>query len=421
VIDTGRDPYFFISHAHTPTLPGDTESDALVQRFYEDLSQGVRRAAGATAARAEGFMERHARKDLPLPAHVVHAVTSCRVLVPLFSERYFNDRRCAAEWSLFAKRVKAGEGSPPAVNPIVPALWTPVDAATIQGVARSVTFDPTEFGDTYAEHGLYGLVRLSRFRDDYREVVDHLADKIADVGDQSRLPPVKGVSLTDLPTSFSHPGSRPPLRILVAACTADVTPGAGGAIYGRTPLEWNPYHPDSAKPIGEYAASLVANLGYRPEVLTFDDGYADLLAEGVPTGPGLLIIDPALLRDPRAAGRFRRFDGLDRSWIRVMIPVNMRDGSASDSVVDLQSLIGDVFRRRSDDGRLSVREAITGIRTLETFEVLLPQLVQIASRQYLKGRSHAVRSLDGVPPRVRLQGPRLFNGEHHGEEHDEGP
>ncbi|MGJ6966311.1 TIR-like protein FxsC [Streptosporangium sp. G11] len=421
--DMDSRPYFFVSHSSVPISQDETQANSLLHRIYHDLLSRVIQFMVETASPPVGFIEWRDRSTMPPPSEVVQAVMSCRVLVPLYSKRYFEDRRCAAEWSLFQRRVEEVDARHSVTAPIVPAIWTPVDVAEIPEEASAIPFDPIEFGSAYAEHGLYGLASIERFRPEYLNTLDILAKRIVDIGSRVELPRGRNTFTDDVSATFSGPAGRFPLRIIISAWTSENLPeGRDHRPYGTSPLQWNPYHPNSTKSIGESAAHLVRNLGYDARLVSLDDTtFNGLLAENVPEGPGLLILDPTMLSDPDTAARVRAFDELRRPWIRVMIPMGVRGTSASDNLEHLQGHIESMLSRRSREDRLSVKEALSGIPTVEAFEAILPRLVEIASRQYLRARTTALPEPGRASSRVRLPRPALFDNGRGGEENNERP
>ena len=91
------------------------------------------------------------------------ALATCRVFVPLYSQRYFKSEHCGKEWFAFDRRRlnhQAGNARP--VEAIVPVLWIPVRPdACFPEAARSVQFNSAGLGPLYAEHGFYGIMKVA--------------------------------------------------------------------------------------------------------------------------------------------------------------------------------------------------------------------------------------------------------------------
>ncbi|GIH27949.1 hypothetical protein Aph01nite_62590 [Acrocarpospora phusangensis] len=395
MIRTDPRPFFFISHS--------TVDPSVLFRVSRDLTSRVAQVIRSTQEAARGFIE--FSTDDHADTASLQAVSACRVLVPLLSPRYLEDRRCAMEWGVFNRRLN--DLPVRTAPPIVPAMWVPIWPSEIPEEILEVPFDPLDVGGAYAEFGLYGLATMTQYKKDYRNAIDNLGERI---GAASRIDlPVGADQPTGLPSSFSRSPDRTPFRIFVAAWTAETAPpGVDYGQYGESPLNWAPYADQSAKPIGESTAQIVENLRYEAQVISFEDSLDQIMAEESPAGPGILLLDPAMLSDPEMAGKLKRLDALPRPWIRLVIPLPSRGAGASDSVVALGRCIEEVFPQRSREQRARVQEALTGIRDIADFEVILTALIDIAGRQYLKARSQA----SGQPQRERFERPPLFGSAH---------
>ncbi|MFC4531330.1 FxsC protein [Sphaerisporangium dianthi] len=75
--------------------------------------------------------------------------------------------------------------------------------------------------------------------------------------------------------------------------------GRFGDYYGDEDAEWNPYHPHSTASLAEYAAELVRDLEYAPEILTLRDSVEEVFGPLSPAGPAVLIVDPWAADDAR--------------------------------------------------------------------------------------------------------------------------
>jgi len=95
--------------------------------------------------------------------------------------------------------------------------------------AASVQYNAAGFSPLYAEHGFYGIMKVSRWRDVYEEAVYLLAKRIVTAAEAS--PPVGpggSVPYESLPSAFggqgaTGPGDKP-LRVTVVAPSRDELP-----------------------------------------------------------------------------------------------------------------------------------------------------------------------------------------------------
>ena len=213
-------------------------------------------------------MDRENRLGAEWPPELTKALATCRVFVPLYSRRYFESDNCGKEWFAFARReVNHNARGRPAVNAIVPALWTSLGRATLPDVAQSIQYHHSDLGERYSTEGFYGIMKLQQYRADYQRAVHRLAERIVDVrrGDRRlrsseerstttsrcRAPSARPASSRQRQISCRSPCWRTILRRCRRAGPADYygarrTPGA------RT-------SPDYPQPLADYAGSWPGN------------------------------------------------------------------------------------------------------------------------------------------------------------------
>lgn len=162
-------PYFFLSYAHKShgDSRGDGEADYWVGEFFHDLCRSVEREADLLRGASLGFMDRERRSGNEWPIGVLQALASCRVFVPLYSSRYFADEYCGREWNYFTRR-----RSDPATQEaaIVPGIWDPVEAGSLSQATKAPQLSHRG-SDTYESLGLYGIMKVSRYRAEYLRAV----------------------------------------------------------------------------------------------------------------------------------------------------------------------------------------------------------------------------------------------------------
>jgi hypothetical protein len=100
-----RMTYFFLSYARTPKADhgGRDDPDRWVYKLYRDLSSAILQMTSARPEEA-GFMDRENRLGVAWSPELSHALATCRVFVPLYSQRYFESENCGKEWSAFSGR-----------------------------------------------------------------------------------------------------------------------------------------------------------------------------------------------------------------------------------------------------------------------------------------------------------------------------
>src|ERR1700722_14516649 len=122
-------PYFLMSYPHTEHN-GDNGSgrapDYWVMKFYRDLCRNVEELAAVAPGTRVGVLDRDLWVEDDWIAGLPAALASCRVLVPLYSQRYFESETCGKEWQAFADRPASQRGQAAEAPAIVPVMWMPM-------------------------------------------------------------------------------------------------------------------------------------------------------------------------------------------------------------------------------------------------------------------------------------------------------
>ncbi|MET9154436.1 TIR-like protein FxsC [Streptomyces griseoflavus] len=410
-------PYFFLSYAHTPRVgPGGGDPDHWVHVLYRDLCNHIMALTDLPAGALAGFMDRDMSSGDGWPQKLSENLARCRVFVPLLSPRYFTSEMCGREWYAFHERqvrVKAVDGRE--ISAIVPALWTRVDYAQLPDSVRHMHLDHATFGERYATNGIYGLIKLSRLRDEYEETVLTLAQRIVQVAEQTPLPASRPRDYEHTPSAFRPRGEGPRrIHLTVAAPTRDTIPEyRDTGPYGDDPQDWNPYHSESTRPLPALAQELIRSLDYRITVSSFDDedthrpGEAGTARAGKAAGrPGILLVDRWALTDDGRRNRLEAFDRASLPWTSAIVPWNRADLQCHGEegrrlTAELERTLPQTLERGR---RTDTRIAVNGVPTLKAFTDVLPAVVAHTTRQYLK---HAEAHPPPGPhvPRPRLTGP----------------
>ena len=256
-------PYFFLSFARTSADDhGGQDPDHWIAQLYNDLCQHVESLTYLPPGEKPGFMDRESRQGQEWPRRLSWALATCRVFVPLYSRRYFKSEHCGKEWFSFNRRrlnQRASDAHPS--ETIIPALWIPVPDSQLPDAARSVHFEPSDFGQLYAEHGFYGTMKVRRWRDAYEEAVYLLARRIVNAAEYSPVAPGPLDAYESPPSAFggtdlAGPGDKS-LRLTVVAPRRDELPGGRDqAYYGKDVREWNPYQGDSVRSLADHTPTL---------------------------------------------------------------------------------------------------------------------------------------------------------------------
>ncbi|MFE4667157.1 FxsC protein [Streptomyces sp. NPDC056716] len=391
-------PYFFLSYApvQPPGDPGEHSdhanpggadrpaADKHVREFYYDLSEQVVRMAGTGTLSPGGAGHLADDRGRHRTAHALYAA---RGFVPLISRRYFTDPSCGRQWYAFTHREPPGA--------LIPVLWAPVPTT-----ARPVVVDlalpapkgpatPVRVGaraiERYAADGLYGLRRDPELREDYAQCVRRIAQcvvsaasGVADPAPGFRAPP----DLDELPDAFAA-SSWHPLGIAVLAPDLDhLPPDRRDTKYGPEPRDWQPFSDGYGTSLAERTAELARNLGFAPEIRTYDDAEPVFLGARETRSPWVLILDPWILHDPRAMDRLRAFDARDLPWVTVLTPL-ADDAQTRAAHRELRALLHTALPRRLSRGRAIQRAAVEGIPHSEAFNSRFMELADSAAQHYL--------------------------------------
>jgi hypothetical protein len=264
--DPASTPYFFLSYAHSYPLDGDSgvTHDDFVQRFFNDLSDAVRRHA--SSGDVSGFCDQVVPLGSDWKQSITGALSTAQVFVPLYSMGYLTSSWPGRELTSFRNRVRAAGRADP-VHRIVPVLWAPLAGLhDPPGLHAAMTADATE--TDYADNGLLALLRL-RHDDAYLAVVDRLATRIVELAEVDPIEPVQPSRIGDIemaPSDFATGRPLPIFVIEVAAPTvANVPQGRGPAAYGETPEQWRPF-PGQELPLAEYARHVAERFDFAVRV-----------------------------------------------------------------------------------------------------------------------------------------------------------
>ncbi|MEU8775979.1 TIR-like protein FxsC [Streptomyces sp. NPDC048606] len=418
-------PYFFLSYAHTPRFgAGGPDPDMWVERLFRDLCSHVMALTDLPAGSEAGFMDREIRSGEGWSERLAAALATCRVFVPLFSPRYFASEMCGKEWFAFAQRaIHQGAVSNQPAEAIVPALWVPVPPTQLPGPAERLQFNHNTFGERYVTDGLYGLIKLRSYAEQYERAVYELAKRIVRVAETVRLEPVRPVDYRTVPSAFGPSaghGSRHggpgggtvrTLHVTVAAASRhDLPEGRSPEYYGESALDWNPYHPVSQRPIAYVAEELVKNLNYRTTMSSFDDEAGHFDGKQPPTRPEILIVDRWAVEDEQRRRRLAAFDQESRPWINVVVPWNRYDHQSKAKEDELARRLEETLPVKMGQGRAACRAAANGVANMETLGQILPQVVEAAAQQFLRHAQVYLPAGNTHTERPRLLGPMGMNG-----------
>jgi FxsC-like protein len=409
--DANDGPFFFLSYAHGPRADASgRDPDLWVAQLFDDLCEHIKSLADLPPGKKAGFMDRELRQGHEWPRRLSKALATCRVFVPLYSARYFKSEHCGKEWFAFnRRRLNYQAKSSQYIETIVPALWIPVRDGSLPEATTAVQYNSSDFGPLYAEHGFYGIMKVSRWREAYEEAVYLLARRIVDAAEASPLESGDLGQYESLPSAFGGYGSRGPgdkiLRVTIVAPSRDELPvGRDASYYGQDVSEWNPYRQDSVRALADHAAELARSLSYTPDVGDLYRHEAELLGAEPPSGPEVLLIDPWAVLQPECREMLRSLDSVDKPWVQVVVVWNQKDAQMRAEAPQIRSALDAALPRKLKEGRATSALAVRGVPSLEDFGMVLPTVIAAAGRHYLRSASARLPQQVADDPRPPEQG-----------------
>ncbi|MGW0712778.1 TIR-like protein FxsC [Streptomyces sp. NPDC002643] len=401
-------PYFFLSYAHTPRGDlGGADPNIWVRKLYDSLCEYIMELTDLPRGAKVGFMDQGTQMGTEWADELSVNLARCKVFVPLYSPRYFVSEQCGREWWAFAQRQvnQRARGGVSWENAIIPALWVPVEPAQMPQVARDLQFDHAAFGQDYADEGFYGLTKLRYLRDEYERAVYRLAKQIVRVAKETDLDEGRiSLDYESQPAAFGSTEHPPEFDISVLACTrSELPPGRRPDYYGDRPLDWNPYHPETSLPLGDYVADLMRTMDYKVNLQALDDNARILRPKT--EAPGILFVDPWVLRVPRYRELLSKMDRVAPSSVTVVVPWNRDDVVSHTGGRPGPAELETVMPRLLRLGRSASRTSVSGVGTLEALRETLLLVVRHVIGEFWRNAVTYPPERSAVRPRLR--GPDL--------------
>jgi FxsC-like protein len=386
-------PYFFLSYARSKYQPDDgSDPDLWVKKFYQALCHDVHQL---TSWPTPGFMDLQTPLGTQWPSTLATALSQCRVFVALLSPGYFTSEYCGKEWSVFEERVRAhaGDGERPVA--LIPALWTPFRLDELPDEVGDIQLISAGFPRVYADEGFFGLMKLRRYNQAYKESVLLMAKTIKRIAEETNLRPCVAPSMKDADNAFAaHQAKNAARRVQLTIASYSPTFAGDGDTrpwqtrsqyyYGRSMREWSPYRSaDDSTPIARYAERVVTGLGHNAVVSGLDEhGEPDELGEpGEPgsepaASPSVTLVDPWAPDVPAVRERLHQLDAEPR---QVVVPWNEDDEETTRNESRLEQGLDETVGRG-----LSLNGSARRVPTLDAFREELPKAVNEAISRHFK-------------------------------------
>ena len=151
-------------------------------KLYTDLCHDV---GLVTGTQVPGFMDRQMPVGAQWPEPLAEALTGCRVFIALLSPAYVTSEYCGKEWAAFIERTSSSLHPQAA---IIPVIWTRMDDDELPPSIRSMRYTAPEFSAPYTTEGFYGIMKIGRYREHYKETVLQLARIVKETAEVTNLP-----------------------------------------------------------------------------------------------------------------------------------------------------------------------------------------------------------------------------------------
>jgi FxsC-like protein len=393
-------PYFFISYAR-----GDrNDTEPYIKTFFDDLSREVS-SRGNDPVAAVGFLDAtNIEAGDAWPETLQTGLQASRVMVSLYSPKYFNSPYCGREWEIFRLRQQAylaaagqGRKNPPVILPVLwmPAHWLP---KALPEAVTDIQYKHDSFGEVYAKEGLRYLMRLNSNKDAYQEFLTRFADQIVQVATDYPLPPLLNFpELKKLDSAFvirnqkvAASGPNTAELVFIAAGRDELTPikdrRTNLVFYGDSGSDWRPYHPEVQEDIWLLAQKIAIQANFRTDRMTIDAKLIDKIAEAQRGNQiVVIIIDTWALLLDFYAKLMRKYD--ERRFLNsvVLILWNLNDQETYKQSDALDETIVEVFTNITATNMRDFYGAIRSQSELE--EKLKTSLNEIRMRIINKGEA----------------------------------
>jgi len=177
-------PVFYVSFARS-------DADKYFQKFISDLSMEL---SFLQAQQVSLFHDLSVGEDWAKT--VGNAVRTCKVAICILTPAYFLSESCGKEFEVFLRRseVAGREG-------IFPITWTPVKE--MPSVISDVQMYLRDIPAAYVNEGMAYLMRLSRHRDEYQQLLKTFARELNQIASNHPLPELSEMPLENIPNAFA--------------------------------------------------------------------------------------------------------------------------------------------------------------------------------------------------------------------------
>jgi FxsC-like protein len=407
--------YFFLSYARG-------NDDPYVERFFQDLCDEVRVLTGERSSAEVGFLDTHVTVGSQWSASLVDALSRCGTFIALCSPAYFLSEPCGKEWEIFAQRARRSEAmTGSSRSALLPVLWLP--QRTVPLAAQAVQYVNDTSGDSYASRGLRQMLRLQRHRDDYRDLLTQMAERIVHSARTGPPPsPPDRIDFDQVASAFHsrdtparptdaaaiHLGPPTPqaVQFMVAAGSASEISTVRHDLryYGDLPEHWSPYHPETTRSIAAVASGIAADSSFEARIVDLSQLDECLEVANRNNEIVVMLLDPWSIRLSPHREILRGFDRQNEAAAAVMVPWNLEDEETRENAPELTETLNATFpnhTQRRDQVMFRSR-----ILTQSAFHADLRVVLEVArNRLFARGTVYRRPASIGTPRRPILEGP----------------
>lgn len=380
---------FFFSYARS-------DGNSYLDQFLSDLKDLVRGRMGMLDSDPIFYRD---TKDIQVgdlwPDDLVQGLQTSRVIVSLYTPLYFKRPVCGQELGFFQLRMKQLQDATGAF--ILPVMWIPC-TADIPKTLSEINFTDGDFPKTYADKGLETLTRQSsgRFRDDYNQALDALAQRIAaSAKRQPALPALATVpafekilnifqqeaaAVPDPVTEMQSKGPNAVGFVYVAGTKNQLQAKNNKLFYGDSrPAEWCPFM-SRKRMIGALAPEVAGSRNFLISSLALT-GELDDYVEAAEKDNSILVlvVDTWTLHLlPQYEEWMRKFDRISSLHTSVIVVWNEDDLDTKQYETLLQNQIGSTFPTQSTRDEVFFRPTVKNATDFES--ALLDSLIRIQDK-----------------------------------------
>lgn len=363
--------WFFLSHASIDREPENYDSQSCVSKFYHDLIKELRRRRGADS---QGFIDETCIQLGDRWADSLdEALSTCRVLVCMYSRGYFNSSYCGKEFQLFDSRLSQypanllqGVQRPPLILPVL--FSGPEDVLPLKPVVSGIHYLWGEYPEVYKEAGLLSMMRRKSLQEDYLNFLEKFVDRLIKAAEKwdwlpgpQSLPKIEGApSAWEMLPATGQPPPAPqgppeadPLQnadfVYIAASQREI-----GSLQTAQPrlnrygdqggLDFKPYYPTPPNTVGFLAEVIATKEGFNYQPAPIPDNLIEQIRRARRSNRiVIIIVDSWTLQLPRyklLAGQYDELDPLNSSMLIVW---DDNDPATTQNRPDLEDTIKSTF------------------------------------------------------------------------------